>query len=51
MLIWQDDNGDVWLAYNDPAYLARRHQVSGCDAVLTKISGALGNFSKAATVP
>lgn len=26
-LIWEDAGGKVWLAYNDPAYIVRRHQV------------------------
>ena len=25
MLAWQDDDGKVWLSYNDPLYLAERH--------------------------
>ena len=24
-LVWQDAAGAVWLAYNEPAWLARRH--------------------------
>lgn len=48
MLIWQDQAGDVWLAYNDPGYLAKRHNIEGCDEVLGKISTALGNFAAAA---
>ena len=32
-LAWQDEKGQVWLAYNDPAYLARRHGVTACPAV------------------
>jgi uncharacterized protein (DUF302 family) len=24
-LVWQDGDGKVWLTYNDPAYLQRRH--------------------------
>lgn len=48
-LVWEDDAGDVWLAYNDPAYLSGRHSISGCEEVLKKVSGALGNFAKAAT--
>jgi uncharacterized protein (DUF302 family) len=48
-LVWEDEAGEVWLAYNDPAYLAARHSISGCDEVLKKVSGALGNFAKAAT--
>ena len=27
-LIWQDENGQVWLSYNDPQYLAKRHGLS-----------------------
>jgi len=31
-LVWQDDSGQVWLGYNDPAYLASRHGVPQCPA-------------------
>lgn len=48
-LIWEDANGEVWLGYNDPQYLKSRHAIEGCDEVLGKVSGALGNFAKAAT--
>jgi uncharacterized protein (DUF302 family) len=42
-LVWEDSSGQVWLAYNDPAYLARRHAVAKCPAVdsLTKALGGL----------
>lgn len=32
-LVWQDDQGQTWLGYNDPAWIAERHGVSDCDAV------------------
>ncbi len=48
-LIWEDEAGQVWLSYNDPAYLASRHGIEGCDEVLKKVTGALGNFAAAAT--
>lgn len=48
-LIWQDADGKVWYSYNDPEYMKKRHSVKGCDAVVTKIGKALGNFAKAAT--
>jgi uncharacterized protein (DUF302 family) len=48
-LIWQDKAGKVWFSYNDPQYLALRHNTQGCDEVLKKVSTALGNFSKKAT--
>ncbi len=50
-LIWQDENGQVWLTYNDPRYLAKRHGIDGCQPVLDKVQNALKNFAKAATQP
>ena len=38
-LVWEDAQGQVWLGYNDPAFLANRHGVAQCPAV--------GNLSKA----
>ena len=48
-LIWEDEGGQVWLSYNDPKYLAKRHGIKGCDDVIGKIENALGNFAKTAT--
>jgi len=48
-LVWEDDSGRVWLAYNDPKYLALRHDLRGCEEVLAKVSAALANFAAAAT--
>ncbi len=50
-LIWEDKNGGVWLSYNDPQYLVKRHEISGCDKVIANITKALGNFAKQATTP
>ena len=49
MLIWEDEAGDVSLAYTDPSYLSRRHKLKGCgeDAIKT-IASALNNFSEGA---
>jgi len=33
VLVWQDAAGQNWLAYNDPAYLAKRHEAGNCAAV------------------
>ncbi|MCK5262957.1 MAG: DUF302 domain-containing protein [Gammaproteobacteria bacterium] len=48
-LAYEDENGQVWLAYNDPAYMANRHKINGCNEPLQKINGALENFSRVAT--
>jgi len=47
-LAYEDEAGDVYLLYNDPAYLAARHGIAGRDAVLKKIAGALDKFTDAA---
>ncbi len=47
-LVWEDDTGQVWLGYNDPAFLAKRHGVPECPAV-AKLSKALAGFARAAT--
>ncbi|MGL6259110.1 DUF302 domain-containing protein [Vibrio sp. WXL103] len=48
-LIYQDQQGQVWLSYNDPTYLTTRHDINGCDAVLAKVEAALAGFAKVAT--
>ncbi len=48
-LIWEDEKGQVWLSYNDPKYLAKRHNTQSCDEVFKKVTNALGNFAKKAT--
>lgn len=47
-LIWQDQEGKVWISYNDPGYLKSRHNISGCEEVLGKVSKALAGMTKAA---
>jgi uncharacterized protein (DUF302 family) len=48
-LAWEDGSGQVWLAYNDPAFLARRHSVAQCPVVenLRKVLGALAEAAVA----
>ncbi len=48
-LVYEDADGMVWLAYNDPAYLKTRHAMEGCDEVLARITAALHQFAKTAT--
>jgi len=46
MLIWEDDNDQVHIGYNDPGYLDLRHQLGDeCQKNLGKISKALKNFA------
>ncbi len=46
-LVWTDESGQVWLGYNDPAYVASRHGVPQC-AVVGNTKQALANFAQAA---
>lgn len=48
VLITQDADQNVWLSYNNPNYLKKRHNIKGCDEVLSKIARVLNNLSKAA---
>lgn len=48
-LAWEDENGKVWLTYNDPAYLAKRHAITDRDKIVAKMTGALNKFSDIAT--
>ena len=50
-LIWEDAAGTVWLSYNNPMQVAKRHRMKGCGAILRKVSGALEKFANAATKP
>jgi uncharacterized protein (DUF302 family) len=47
-LIWEDESGTVWISYNNPEYLADRHDLEGCDEVIAKVKAALSNFAHAA---
>lgn len=49
MLIYEDEAGDVYAAYNDPQYLAERHGLTGVGEQLGMVSNALSNLANAAT--
>jgi uncharacterized protein (DUF302 family) len=44
-LVWQDAEEKVWVSYNDPNYLKRRHNIS--DELLKNISGVGALLEKA----
>ena len=48
-LVWEDATAQVWIGYNDPAYLAQRHGVASCPVVenLRKVLGSLVDASVA----
>ena len=49
MLIWQDETGQVQIAYNDPRYLGGRHYLRACGSeAIKQIASALDNLSAGA---
>jgi uncharacterized protein (DUF302 family) len=49
-LVWQDASDNTWLAYNDPAWLAKRHGLTReADASVSALAAALAALAKAAT--
>ncbi len=52
MLIWEDEAGQVHIAYNDPRYLGGRHQLGACgNEAIQTVAGALDSFSNQAIAP
>jgi len=47
-IIWEDDKSKVWISYNDPRYLGKRHNIIGCDEVISKVEKALSGITTAA---
>jgi uncharacterized protein (DUF302 family) len=45
-LVWQDEAAQVWLGYNDPAFLARRHGATSCP-VVENLRKALSGLAEA----
>jgi uncharacterized protein (DUF302 family) len=50
-LIWEDENGKVWLAYNRADYVARRHGIADKDETVNAMNAALEALARAATAP
>lgn len=47
-LVWEDASAQVWLSYNDPAYLAKRHEAANCP-VVENLGKALAGIGAAVT--
>ena len=48
-LAWKDDKGQVWLTYNDPAYIVERHSIKNRSKIKAKMTGALNKLTNVAT--
>ena len=47
-LIWQDEAGKTWIGYNDPAWLAKRHNIGGAEPTVSAMSSALAAIAQQA---
>jgi uncharacterized protein (DUF302 family) len=51
-LVWEDEAGKVWLGYNAPAWLARRHGLDPtAQAAVAALTAALGGLAHLAVGP
>jgi len=50
-LAWEDENGQVFLSYNDPVFLTGRHGIADQDEVVQQVSDALAMLAEGATAP
>lgn len=48
-LAWKDEAGQVWLTYNDPAYIVKRHGIKNRSKIQAKMTGALNKLTNVAT--
>lgn len=48
-LVWEDASGTTWLSYNEPSWIAQRHNVANAEPVVSKMTATLGAMSRKAT--
>jgi uncharacterized protein (DUF302 family) len=48
MLVWEDEEGKVFISYNDPQFLKERHQLEGQEEEIEQISNALQMLANSA---
>lgn len=50
VLVWEDALGQTWLSYNEPAWIAGRHDASDSQSTVNKMSEALAMIARGATL-
>ncbi len=48
-LVWQDDQNQVWISFNDPDYLIKRHGIEGKADMAIKMKSMLEGFAATVT--
>jgi len=49
LLVFQDDKGQVWVAYTDFAWIAKRHGITNRDKEFTMATGVIGSITSVVT--
>jgi uncharacterized protein (DUF302 family) len=47
-LVWEDAAGKTWISYNEPKWIAQRHDVANAQPIVTKMADLLSAISTAA---
>jgi len=50
-LVWEDEQGKVWLTYSRVGNLAQRHQIADRDDVVKALDAGLSALAREATAP
>ena len=48
-LVWEDAGGETYLSYNEPSWIAQRHNVANAEPVVSKMAAGLSAISRAVT--
>jgi uncharacterized protein (DUF302 family) len=48
-LVWEDASATTWLSYNEPSWIALRHNIPNPEPTVSKMSAALSAISRKAT--
>jgi uncharacterized protein (DUF302 family) len=47
-LVWQDAAGTTWLSYNEPGWIAQRHNIANAERVVNSMETALSAMARIA---
>ena len=47
-LVWEDSHGTTWISYNEPSWIAQRHQLGANAQPIVNMAAALGGMSRKA---
>jgi uncharacterized protein (DUF302 family) len=48
-LVWEDASGTTWLSYNEPGWIAQRHNIPNAEPVVSKMTAGLSAILRAVT--